>query len=264
MHWRYVHLSVRGSSHISSGLPCQDSSLAAVLVGVDGGDVLVLLASDGAGSALRSDRGANLACTVILEEMQLHLSEGRCLSDITVDDTRVWINKVLNVVSQEAEREELPFREFACTLLGAIIDSTVSVFFQIGDGAIVIGDEESYQPIFWPQSGEYVNTTYFVTDDLALERLQFLTIDRGIDEVAIFTDGVQSLALQYDTQTAHAPFFRPVFEHLRVERPGVSCLLRRKLAAFLDSPRVSAKTDDDKTVVLATRRAACNHRDRQF
>ena len=35
---------------------------------------------------------------------------------------------------------------------------------EFGDGAIVALLEEAYQVIFWPQSGEYVNTTNFVTD----------------------------------------------------------------------------------------------------
>ena len=39
-----------------------------------------------------------------------------------------------------------------------------SAFLEIGDGAIVILDDGVLRPVFWPQSGEYLNTTYFVTD----------------------------------------------------------------------------------------------------
>jgi hypothetical protein len=71
----------------------------------------------------------------------------------------------------------------------------------------------------------------------------------GVDEVALLTDGLQSLALRFASREAHGPFFEPMFERLRgPEQPSES-----ELAAFLGSGPVNARTDDDKTLVLATR-----------
>jgi hypothetical protein len=65
---------------------------------------------------------------------------------------------------------------------------------------------------------------------------------------------LQRLALHYEGRTAHAPFFRPMFAPVRAADPGRAETLSTQLAAFLGSQPVNARTDDDKTLVLATRR----------
>ena len=72
-------------------------------------------------------------------------------------------------------------------------------------------------------------------------------------ELALFTDGLQALALHFVSREVHAPFFEPMFERLRQEPPGDAPGLEAELRAFLDSAEVNRRTDDDKTLVLATR-----------
>ena len=70
--------------------------------------------------------------------------------------------------------------------------------------------------------------------------------------MALFTDGLQTLALDY-TRAAHSPFFAPMFAALSSEtEPGG---LLGPLSAFLESPAVNERTDDDKTLILATRKS---------
>ena len=107
---------------------------------------------------------------------------------------------------------------------------------------------------FWPQQGEYENTTYFATQKSAKTFLQHrLYVDRFFEEVAVFTDGLQRLALHYQTQTAYAPFFRPFFSVLRRLETEHDDRYDESLHAFLNSNRVNERTDDDKTLILATR-----------
>ncbi len=128
-----------------------------------------------------------------------------------------------------------------------------AAFFQIGDGAIVYrGRDGAYVPALWPQSGEYANCTCFVTDEDAAERVQTVAAE-DVHEVALLTDGLQRLALRLSTREAHGPFFEPMFARLRGEtRAGTEGLLE-ELRAFLGSAPVNQRTDDDKTLVLATR-----------
>ncbi|MGL4552961.1 MAG: PP2C family serine/threonine-protein phosphatase, partial [Gemmataceae bacterium] len=63
-------------------------------------------------------------------------------------------------------------------------------------------------------------------------------------------DGLQGLALHYATRTAHGPFFAPLFRALRGADPEE---LGDPMRAFLESPRVNGRTDDDKTLILAAR-----------
>ena len=89
------------------------------------------------------------------------------------------------------------------------------MFFQIGDGAIVYQAEDGrYVPALWPQSGEYANCTWFLTDPDASSRVQAARA-RSVHEVALLTDGLQGLALQFVTRAAHGPFFEPMFARLR-------------------------------------------------
>jgi hypothetical protein len=72
-------------------------------------------------------------------------------------------------------------------------------------------------------------------------------------EAALLTDGLQTIALNYQQHTAYEPFFKGLFAPLRTAEEGCSRELSESLAAFLASPRVNEKTDDDKTLVLASR-----------
>ena len=64
-------------------------------------------------------------------------------------------------------------------------------------------------------------------------------------------DGLQMLALSYAKKVAHQPFFTPMFAALRkVEDPQELIVPMRQ---WLDSTAVNQRTDDDKTLILATR-----------
>lgn len=250
--WKYVGASAQGTSHLSSGLPCQDAARWISFETAEDGEVLVLAVADGAGSAVRAADGAKLACDQFLTQVSRYL-KGGTISTITKSESEVWVCEIAQTIDLQAKSCGLAARDFACTLLAAILGRDYAVCLQIGDGAIVIAEESEYQPVFWPQSGEFANTTYFVTDETALEQLQFRLFEKPIDEIALFSDGVQMLALQYNTKAAHVPFFRPMFARLRQEFSGESEALTRELEQFLHSPAINDRTDDDKTLVLATR-----------
>jgi len=168
-----------------------------------------------------------------------------------------WIRRYQNEISLLAGVEGLELRDFACTLLAAVVDLNCALFIQIGDGAIVISSDEKPDEfcwVFWPQQGQYANTTNFLTDREAIDRFEHSPVNSRIDEVALFTDGLQSLALHYESRRAPGPFFRPMFSWLRPRAGGHCEDLSSSLASFLDSSRVNDCTDDDKTLILATRR----------
>ena len=105
--------------------------------------------------------------------------------------------------------------------------------------------------------GEFANTTYFVTDDRADERMMFELCSRRIDEVALFTDGIERLVLHEASRTVFAPFFNRMLPAVRrLAASGTDRKLSMDLEQYLNSPVICDKTDDDKTLVLATRRCA--------
>jgi hypothetical protein len=162
-------------------------------------------------------------------------------------------------IKDRANAEDLTPREFACTILAAIIGEGRAAFFQIGDGAIVVSNRsepDDYGWIFWPQHGEFANQTNFITQDNALDLLELEIEHRCVDEVA-FTDGIERLVLDLSKRTAHPPFFRTLFGWLvntdstpvDAEIPSSSVLER-----YLGSKQINDRTDDDKTLILASRR----------
>jgi hypothetical protein len=225
----------------------------------------VAVAADGAGNSERAPEGARLACEAVLDQAaawtkaprkRAGRSRDRDLSQFARRDAKRWVAAVRSRIAKAARAEAIDPREFACTLLVALVDELWAVFFQIGDGAIVYrrpGGE--YALAFWPQNGEYANWTWFATDEDAADRLQSCLAE-DVHEIALLTDGLQGLALRFATREAHGPFFAPMFERLRREPSSAPHRLHEQLAAFLDSAAVNQRTDDDKTLVLATRLSA--------
>jgi hypothetical protein len=164
-----------------------------------------------------------------------------------------WVDAVIGRLHVQAAARGVPVRELACTLVMALVTPLASHFVQVGDGAVVVRRDGSYAAATWPENGEYANTTYFVTDELALQRLQVRINEPPADEVAVFTDGLQMLVLQFAERAVYAPFFHRMFRRLRAEPPGEVWRLRQSLEEYLGSPEVCRRTDDDKSLVLATR-----------
>jgi len=253
--WRYVAASVIGTSHEKAGGACQDANDCQIYSVSPGESVLAAAVADGAGSAPYGGEGAAKTCRALLSLVEKHLRSGGGIEEITKDTVKSWITTIQSLLEEEAKTVSRERRDFACTVLGLIAGDSCAACFQVGDGVMVLADSEEhvYGHVFWPDRGEYANTTHFVTEDDALEHLQFESVNRRIVEAALLTDGLQTIALNYQEQTAHEPFFKGLFAPLRTAEEGCSHKLSASLAAFLSSPRVNEKTDDDKTLVLASR-----------
>ena len=252
--WKLVYDSVQGTSHIAHGMPCQDACRA-VIHTVENEQFLIVACGDGAGSAMHSDFGSLTACDMVVELCKAQLVSRESFHDITQDTVVNWIETIRQKLQREAERRECTLRDFATTLLIAIVMDDAAFFAQIGDGAIVIRQEGQLRCVFWPQSGEYVNVTNFITGDFFRENLQTHAKLDPITELAIFTDGIERLALRFDALDVHAPFFEPMFRQLQVSSDVET--LFAPLRDFLGSDAVNRRTDDDKTLILASR-VLCN------
>jgi hypothetical protein len=246
--WKYAAASVIGTSHLTSpqGI-CQDSHEC---VYIAASDIMLCVVSDGAGSASHSDQGARKVCEAVRH----------AIASATVSELHTNTFALETLLSIQSELEEashesgVRLRDYACTLLVAIAAKEQVTFWQIGDGAICFRftGEESFSYGFWPAKGEYANMTQFVTDARADEELQFDTVKRSITDLAVFSDGLERLALDFKTGEVHDAFFTGLFPYLHRRLPGYSDEIAKQLAIFLDSERVNARTDDDKTLLLAS------------
>lgn len=219
---------------------------------------VIAIAADGAGSAASADEGAKFICEDLCDRLASRLSID-ALQALSETDFKQIADDARAALIQYARSLDAAPRNYACTLLAAVLSERFSAFIQIGDGAIIYSDcddPEGWSWIFWPQRGEYANSTHFITDDDALANIQIAVRPSRIEEVALFTDGIEKLALHFETQTAFAPFFTKMFGPLRQSNAeGEDALLSEALERFLASPSVVQRTDDDKTLILLTRRA---------
>jgi Protein phosphatase 2C len=262
--WRFGHASVAGTAHLRDGRGCQDVGCCALLAPDGDAGVLVAGVADGAGSAPRGEEGARLACDSFVEVVSELYRPDQGDQPPDQLDRRAWWGQLVDVwlsrfhdrVGLAADEDPPDRRGFACTFLGAVVADGWAGLVQIGDGAIVLDgddDPDRYAPFVWPRRGEYANETYFATDDRAAEHVDLDVLPRRVDEIALLTDGLQGLVLDYARRVPHAPFFARVFAPFRAASDD-GAALSAQLAAFLASPRVRARTDDDTTLILATRR----------
>jgi hypothetical protein len=251
MSWTHLSLSVTGKSHSDRNEPGQDYCRAGAVTFAER-DFFIGLAADGAGSTTRGGTGAEIACETLYHQILAAIRKGDPPSRVTDDEIRTWISTSREAILARAQDDGQRLREYACTLIGVVLSDDYALCFQIGDGCIVTGDDTGYHTVFWPEQGEYANTTFFVTDEDFLDHIRIDRREKLPGEIALFTDGLQNLVLSFSTRTVHEGFFRPLFTALRKNsKNGDEVDLTTHLMALLSSDDVNARSDDDKTLVLA-------------
>jgi hypothetical protein len=241
---------VQGESHLADGTPCQDSSRVRALDGKAAG-TLVACVADGAGSAKHSGVGSLVICNAVLESIDAYLEAGGKIVDLEAKHAIEWCDLARHRIEEEADARDARPHDFATTVSAAILSPQGSCFFQIGDGAVVLRSGGVNGVVFWPESGEYANTTTFITSKEYRDRLHFYVTERTYEQVALMTDGIERIALRFDSLTPHPPFFDPLFQALGTLEDWQS--LGDNLEQFLKSESVCRRSDDDKTLILATR-----------
>jgi hypothetical protein len=252
--WRVAHASVIGSSHLKNGVVCQDAGHCRIIGLDDSNEILLAIASDGAGSASKSEVGSQFVVDSFLDFFEEKI---RSVHMQMIDRSMVldWIKNLHIKIEEMALEENILPREFACTMLAAIVSRDEAIFFQIGDGAIVVAEENSseYGYMFWPQHGEFVNQTNFLFHSNLEECLEFAVVNQRFKTVVLFTDGIERLVLDFSTKIVHAPAILPIVEWLGKRESSMDESSSNALIAYLSSDFINSRTDDDKTLVIATR-----------
>lgn len=285
MNWKAIARSAIGTSHQKQRMSCQDYGGYKII-----NNALIGAVSDGAGSAKYSDIGAKLAVETVLEtftaqdiddvtellgsdsvsetEKQtksveicnlLSKTEKNSSASIAVAQSSPekkvnqlfikTVKQVVNALSEQAENNGYSIDDVACTLLIFIGTPNGIAAMQIGDGFITVRyPDKEPKLLFPPDKGEYINETTFVTSANALEAMG-VKVQAGQPEfICASTDGLERLAIRMSDWTPFAPFFQPLEQYLReTDNPEES---DEYLMSFLNSERLNARTDDDKTLLL--------------
>ncbi len=247
--WRVVGAAVKGVSHERMGLPCQDAQEYRVLPN----GVLLIAVADGAGSASLSELGARLAVSRAMDTLESRIKRHPPCTGVEWENViRRAFYRTFGALVRLAEAQRKPIREYATTLTCVAATRQILAVGQIGDGAVI--GRNPAGPLFSAtraQKGEYANETNFLTQVDALKKVEVWVYDQPVDALAVTSDGLIRLAIQLQSGEPYAPFFDPLFAYARTAR--VSPEATADLAGFLSSERVSARTEDDKTLVIAVR-----------
>src|SRR5262249_4032341 len=114
--WKYVYASALGTSHAKTDAPCQDASRVAELE-MGCGPVLILVCSDGAGSASLSEMGSSLACEEFARGATEWLALGADPGQLTHDIAREMCVQIREALHERAALFKVTPRELACTLV---------------------------------------------------------------------------------------------------------------------------------------------------
>lgn len=249
--WRVVAASVLGKSHEKVKQHCQDAHHWELLP--EG--VLVAAVADGAGSASLGKIGAIVASQTAVETIRLEYGVQGAKEE---DDDQKWqllLSNALEAAKKAVEEEaiacKVTSRELATTLIIVVATPNLIAAVQVGDGVAVGCDRTgNIIALTTPQRGEYVNETIFLVSPNALENIQVKVWRGVVANIAMLSDGLQMLALEMSGGKPYAPFFFPMFKFVAdVTNPTEA---QEQLVAFLRSERISTRTDDDLTLLLAT------------
>lgn len=160
--------SVKGATHVRNGMPCQDS----YRIDKISDDLSILAVADGHGSekSPRSKSGSMIAVNVFYTVMKKYLLNYRnSLDDLVTylnrdgqlkfaqDICEEWQRRVREAFYKSKTEKPLNgdgsvkwtdvYRLYGTTLLGLLVTKAFVFAFQIGDGDIVLVDQDSISPV---------------------------------------------------------------------------------------------------------------------
>jgi len=203
--------------------------------------------ADGAGSAPFAKTGADIS----VARAVLYL---RNIADLVAADHSLW-GPAVRCAFDAAKGSLLDFGaaqgietgQLATTLQVALLGRMAYCYGRVGDGGGVGRLRGALVPLAPAPANVFANETTFLTSERSEPDVFFGT--DPLTDCAIFTDGLQPVAMQLAHWTPHTPFFSPLFDFVRAS-PDVAAA-EDSLGAYLGTDKFDKRTDDDRAVVIS-------------
>lgn len=244
--WRVVGAAATGSDHLGESGSCQDSIEVRVA-----GPRLALAITDGAGTAKEAALGSRVAAGEAVAAWLEMTAEGA--SSLAADFADRFLDRVRSALA--AQLQEGSLDDLATTLSTLLLTEDSCTYLQVCDGWI-LGRRTSGEMLVLaaPVRGEYANETVFVTSADCREEAVFGQREiADLEAVFLLTDGLEAAAVTQALRQPFAPFFANLADEV-ASSPLSDAQLVADLEDFLNSPRIAAKSADDKTLLMAVRR----------
>jgi Protein phosphatase 2C len=124
--WTWAAARSIGTSHLKTGKRCDDFG-ACLELRTPSENILVAVASDGAGSAQHSWIGSWITSRVFAQLATRYVKSERSLGSFSIEIAREWLDEIRDcIISVAASRDAMP-RDFASTLVGSVISNHEAV-----------------------------------------------------------------------------------------------------------------------------------------
>lgn len=253
--WNVWAGSAAGTAHLRHGRDCDDAYATG-----DCSGALLLAVADGASGARFGALGARLAVALGVREARAALLDRpECdpsvywkgfVRDLSERMPRLFARAAASVLQTLGEQS---INGLATTLCLAVIDHPWIAVCSFGDAFVVIrSGEDHFDILSVDRSQPAADSPVFVSDPQAAPKAVCTVAKVGdLTGVAVSTDGLDTLALEFERGNPARPFtgfFLPLFQQAQERTRDDSKLIR-----LLASERLCGQTEDDKTLLLAVR-----------
>jgi serine/threonine protein phosphatase PrpC len=269
--WRVWGASIQGTQHKRKNIPNQDAIQWSDSE-VDNEPIIVAI-SDGHGSSasFRSARGAEIAVAVAcqaltefvteVEKMKLEVVDAQLQATLLPHLIKDWETKVQedfynnplteddlklkNGTSAQKEfdltNEEIQLA-YGATLLVVCISSTYVIYFQLGDGEILIVDELETVSSPLPEDSELIaNETHSLCSRNALEKIRYDIVSLEKQNPLIILMCSDGYSNAFESRSA---FFELGSDYLKLHRTEGLESLKELIPSFLEEASSLASGDD--------------------
>lgn len=265
---KLVAASRRGRSHAHEGRFRDDHFLIKEIS--DGGCIIAV--ADGAGSAIYSRKGSEIACRIVIEEVEANITSFAEKVDITSDakDEKKIKDALYDIlgkaafsaykkIEEEAKQEGCSVKDYATTLLVSYIKETTSGWlitaFWVGDGGLAVynKDENSVTILGEPDGGEFAGQTRFLTSPEIWDSKQIYsriryTMVQNFTSVVAMTDGVTDPKFDSERNLNSVECWNRFWNELSEKVPFGSEDVSEYLLEWLDF--WSQGNHDDRTIAI--------------
>lgn len=254
MKWEISSASVVGPDHLKHGTDGNDSSTA--IASPTG--ILVGLVADGAGSAICSSLGSQIAVSTIggflsrLTVLPVSTIEFEELMFETVEN----FIKEIRFISADSNRT---LADFHTTIVGVACNEEFGFLFHVGDGAAGVICKDGTQVISPPENGEFSDTTYFITQEFWRSKLR-ITRFSNPKLVVLATDGASDFSFETGYRSLQLGLIEAIDKTLQQKEPSAWSIF---FESILSSSKANSVNGDDKSLVWAKLVVGGNQRDDQ-
>lgn len=241
--WTAVDAAVVGRSHVQLGTVCQDRTCI-----LQRGGILAAALADGAGSASRSELGAEAVTRRICELLCDRFDAFRS-NPSGAEVKQEILRQLYEALSMCCQQHGCELQDLASTLLAIAVRDDSYLLLHIGDGVIGYVKNGQIRVASTPDNGEYANETTFVTSPNALTALRISKgTDSAIEGFVLMSDGCEA-----SLYSRRQKILAPILSRL-VYRLGITSaeFLRPSLEQSLQET-IRKKTMDDCSLLLAAK-----------